>query len=191
MDHSRAVAEALAALSARGNLAAAEVITRAYPFAPTVPNKRKVRLVDALGVFIRDGFIDRYTGQRLVFPGVLCLLSEMLPKEFPYHPNWKTDETHLAYWELFPTIDHLVPVSLGGADDLSNWVTTSMLRNAAKANSVLADLGWQLQPPGDMETWDGLLGAFLEYTRRHPGEPRTAALRRWRNAARAAAPRSS
>jgi len=61
-----------------------------------------------------DGFIDRYSGQRLVFPGALRLLSHLLPAQFPFHTNWKTDSCHLAFYELFPTIDHVVPISRGG-----------------------------------------------------------------------------
>lgn len=79
-------------------------------------------------------------------------------------------ETHTAYWELFPTIDHVVPVARGGVDDHTNWVTTSMLRNAAKANWTLEELGWQLVPPGDSKQWDGLISWFvecLEYEQSH------------------------
>jgi len=62
-------------------------------------------------IFARDGFIDRYRGSRLIFPPVLRLLSLYLPKEFPYHKNGKMTEGHMAYWELFPTVDHVVPSS--------------------------------------------------------------------------------
>jgi hypothetical protein len=37
-----------------------------------------------------------------------------LPERFPFHPNWKTDVTHPAYWEVSATIDHLTPVTRGG-----------------------------------------------------------------------------
>jgi hypothetical protein len=53
-------------------------------------------------------------------------------------------------------------VSRGGTDDESNWATTSMLRNSAKANFTLDELGWSLCSPGDMKDWDGLLGWFIE-----------------------------
>ncbi|MFF0818704.1 HNH endonuclease [Rhodococcus sp. NPDC003318] len=56
-------------------------------------------------------------------------------------------QTHFAYWELFPTIDHIVPVTRGGADDESNWVTTSMLRNSAKAHWTLDELGGDFSQP--------------------------------------------
>jgi hypothetical protein len=72
-------------------------------------------------------------------------------------------ETHMIYWELFPTIDHVVPVARGGADDESNWVMTSMLRNAAKSNWTLEELGWNLVPPGDVRQWDGMTAWFADY----------------------------
>lgn len=105
------------------------------------PEGRRYTELQSLEVFARDGFVDRYSGQRLVFPGILRLLSRLLPQEFPFHPNWKMAQTHRAYWELFPTIDHVLPVARGAADSEANWVTTSMLRNAAKANGKLQEVG--------------------------------------------------
>lgn len=34
-------------------------------------------------------------------------------------------ECHNAYWEFVPTIDHIVPVALGGEDNTDNYATTS------------------------------------------------------------------
>jgi hypothetical protein len=118
-----------------------------------------------------------------VFPGALRVLSHLLPQEFPCHPNWKMSGTHPAFWELFPTIDHVVPVARGGADSEDNWVTASMSRNAAKALWTLEELGWHLLPPGD-SSWDGLTGWCLDFVDAHPavldGEHY---LRRWQAAA--------
>lgn len=49
-------------------------------------------------------------------------------------------ECHIVYWELFPTIDHIVPVARGGRNSEENWVSTSMLRNSAKFNGTLEEL---------------------------------------------------
>jgi len=49
-----------------------------------------------------------------------------MPEESPAHPNWAVSQSHLAYRELFSSIDHLVPVPRGGADDEPNWINTSM-----------------------------------------------------------------
>lgn len=109
-----------------------------------------------------------------------------MPTEFPAHPNWKVSESHLVYWELFPTIDHVLPVARGGVDAESNWVTTSMLRNSAKAHWTLDELAWQLQPPGLAQDWDGLMSWFVDYTAAHPDVAVDAYLRKWRTAAVAA-----
>jgi len=116
-----------------------------------------------MGVFLRDGFIDRYTGNRLVNPGVLRLLHVVLGDDFPAHPNGKLSETHIAFWELFPTVDHRVPVSRSGPDDESNWVTASMLSNQAKGHWTIEELGWKLHSAGAVEEWDGLSRWLVEY----------------------------
>jgi len=147
----------------------AAAIARAdYPFTPVQAIGRAYREAACTAIFIRDGFIDRYSGTRLIFPGTIRLLSQILPAEFPFQRNWKMSDTHMVYWELFPTVDHIVPVARGGADDATNWVTTSMLHNSAKSNWTLEELGWQLVPPGDFQQWDGTLRWFLEFAIRQP-----------------------
>ena len=139
-----------------------------YPFTPAVRSVRQYTKLQSLAIFSRDGFIDRYSGSKLIFPGALRLLSIMLPEEFPAHPNWKMTESHLVFWELFPTIDHVIPVGRGGADAEHNWVTTSMLRNSAKSAWTLTELGWTKYPPGDSGAWDGLVNWFVQTTQAHP-----------------------
>ncbi len=155
------------ALRNDGAESARQILTAKYPQVPLASESRRYTKRQSLQVFARDGFIDRYSGQRLVFPGVLRLLSRLFPVDFGFHPNWKMTETHPAYWELSPTIDHVLPIARGGSDREENWVTTSMLRNTAKANWTLAELGWSLRDPGSLADWDGLMGFFLEYIESH------------------------
>jgi hypothetical protein len=162
---------------------ARETLRVEYPFVAVTRQERRYTKRESLSVFRRDGFIDRYSGQRLMFPGLLRLLSGLLPKEFPFHPNWKMAETHPAYWELFPTIDHVVPVSRGGSDRDGNWVTTSMLRNAAKASWTLEELGWSLCPAGSLADWDGLTALFVDFVESDRSVLRDVYLQRWHNAA--------
>ena len=98
----------------------------------------------------------------MVNPGILRIMSEMLPEAFPYQAHWKTDECHMAYWDLQPTVDHIYPVSLGGKDTSENWATTSMVNNSIKNNFTLEQLGWTLKDKGDIQNWDGLSKIFLE-----------------------------
>lgn len=143
-------------------------------------------------LFLRDGFIDVYTGNRLINPGVLRLLHVLLGDDFPAHPNWKASETHIAFWELFPTVDHLVPVSRGGKDEKFNWVTASMLSNQAKAHWTVGELGWTLPSAGAVEGWDGLSRWLVKYLADNPAvlveaaEPHRGYIRRWLTATKAA-----
>ncbi|MGH9958789.1 MAG: HNH endonuclease, partial [Pyrinomonadaceae bacterium] len=109
-----------ALLATDENEAASALARQEYPWVPSTRSPRRYGPNQATKVFLRDGFKDRYSGQRLVFPGALLLLSRLLPREFPAHPNWKMDASHVVYWELWPTIDHLVPVARGGEDEEQN-----------------------------------------------------------------------
>lgn len=177
------IQRACEALRSGGATTAGAVLRAEYPFVVSPPENRRYSEAQSVQVFQRDGFIDRYSGQRLVFPGVLRLLSKLLPQEFPFHPNWKMAETHPAYWELFPTVDHVIPIARGGADSESNWVTTSMLRNSAKANWMLEELGWSLMLPGSLADWDGLGRFFLEFIDSERTLLEDEYLRRWHRAA--------
>lgn len=173
---------------ASGDTASAEAaLASAYPLALTSTRRSpwsKSRLVN---VFVRDGFTDRYFGEALVFPGALRALSVLAPSLFPYHPNWKQSVTHPAYWMHYPTIDHVVPLARGGADDESNVVSTSMLRNAAKANWLPSELGWPAERAPVVRNWDGLLPWFCRECEKSERLRQEQALRQWYKAAKSAA----
>jgi hypothetical protein len=38
-----------------------------------------------------------------------------------------------------------------------------MLRNSAKSNWTLEELGWSLHPPGRITEWDGMLAWFIAF----------------------------
>lgn len=185
-DKARCVALACEALSAGDTVRATELARRDYPFQPLVSGTRKFSPLQASKQFMRDGFIDRYSGTQLIYPGALRLLSRLMPTEFPAHPNWKMSESHILYWELFPTIDHVVPVARGGSDTIDNWATTSMVLNSAKAQWTLEELDWEMVPAGRMSEWDGLLAWFIDMLARHPQHLSDAYIKRWYRAARSA-----
>jgi 5-methylcytosine-specific restriction endonuclease McrA len=180
-------AEILAAvcdLLAQGRIDDAKTLLLAeYPRASASTSRRPWSLKRLVRVFVRDGFTDRYFGDRLVFPGALRALAILLTEAFPYHRNWKQSATHPAFYELYPTIDHVVPVARGGADDEANVVTTSMLRNSAKANWLLEELHWPVDRAPIVPDWDGLLGWFMSACTAHEALRRDVAVQRWRQAA--------
>lgn len=152
------------ALSGGQTEKAREIITARYPFTPIRPRRRTYTTRKMLRVFVRDGFIDCYSGRRLVCPPALRLIHTRLKNYFPYDPHWPLDRCHFAFWELYPTIDHITPVSRGGNNDEANLVTTSMIYNNAKAHWTLEELGWPLPGGGHMSDWDGLLHWFVSQT---------------------------
>jgi hypothetical protein len=142
--------------------AARLIVQTEYPFQMLEASKRSYTDKQKMEQFKRDGFIDRYNGQKLVNPGILKILSYYLTDDFPYHPHWKMEACHNAYWEFIPTVDHIYPIALGGADSEENWATTSMLHNSIKSNWTLEQLQWKLYEAGSYEDWDGLTSLFVE-----------------------------
>lgn len=141
---------------------AKSILINEYPHKIYEVEKRIYTISQKMQQFIDDGFIDRYTGEKLLNPGILKVLSVYFPDEFPFHPHWKMTETHIAYWELIPTIDHIYPIAKGGHDDKSNWVTTSMKNNSIKSNYTIDEIHWILYPQGDIKKWDGLSKSFIK-----------------------------
>lgn len=141
---------------------ARNIIQKEYPFEKHEVFHRTYTLKQKMNQFKADGFIDRYTGEKLINPGILKVFSFYFSDDFPYHPHGKMTEGHIAYWEMFPTIDHIYPIAMGGVDEPRNWATTSMLNNAIKSNWSLELLRWELYPAGNFEEWDGLTKMFVE-----------------------------
>lgn len=162
---------------------AKSIIKKGFPFIALENAGRQYSDFQKTKIFLRDGFVDRYSGDRLLFPPVLRVLSNLMPEEFPFHKNWKMSECHIAYWKLLPTLDHIVPVSRGGADDESNWVCSSQLRNSAKSNWLLKELGWKLHPQGNLDEWDGQIKWFVEYADNNPDILKEQYIKSWFKAA--------
>ncbi len=139
-----------------------------YPFINNLTQKRQYSKYQMCKVFLRDGFIDRYSGDKLLFPGLIKILTIEFPDIFKYHRNWKMSDTHMIYWDLFPTIDHLIPVARGGQDNESNWITTSMIHNSAKSNWTIEEIGLKLYDKGQLDNWNGLVNYFIDLTSKNP-----------------------
>ena len=163
MDKAAIIEEACNALSNGSLELCKSIITSQYPFQNLKKKRTPISKSTALRIFVRDGFIDRYSGAALIFPGTLRIISELMPDVFPYHPHGRLDLCHPAWWYLFPSIDHVIPVAFGGTDDDENLITTSNLLNMTKRNAPLDDLDWTLYPSGNIAEWDGLLAWFMAY----------------------------
>lgn len=81
MEKTDVLAAVCKALSQDAKDSAVTILKEHYPFAPEEISKRRYGAVDSTRVFVRDGFIDRYSGKRLIFPPVLRVLSAVLPTD--------------------------------------------------------------------------------------------------------------
>jgi len=151
-----------------------------YPFVHCLPQKRQYSKFQMCKVFLKDGFIDRYSGDKLIFPGLIKIMTNEFPDIFKYQRNWKMSETHMIYWDLCPTIDHLVPVARGGQDIEDNWITTSMIHNSAKSNWTIEEIGWELHNKGELKNWDGLVSYFLELIDKNPDYEKDSYILNWK-----------
>lgn len=159
-----------------------DFVNKNYPYVETLPHKRQYSKYQMCKIFLNDGFIDRYSGDKLLFPGIIKILTIEFPEIFKYHRNWKMAETHMIYWDLFPTIDHLIPIARGGKDNEDNWITTSMIRNSAKSNWIIEEIGWELHDKGNLENWDGLINYFIDLTNKNKDYEKDNYVKAWKAA---------
>lgn len=124
------------------------------------PKRRSPRAKDLAAIYDRDRYLCRYCGTKTVLTPVMHLLSKAFPEQFPFHPNWKTTETHPAYWALSATHDHVVPISRGGDSlDHSNIVTACWPCNTRKSGLLIEDIGFVLREPEE-SPWRGLADLY-------------------------------
>jgi 5-methylcytosine-specific restriction endonuclease McrA len=178
------VADVGRALAAGDETRARDMLQTQYPFEPVATVAGRLPQALAMRVYQRDGFVDRYSGRRLIFPAALRVVSELLPREFPHQNNWKMDVCHFGYYELSAVVDHVKPRARGGTNDMANLVTTSTVRNSAKSNFTLEELGWKLLDDTELDKWDGMTGWFFEMTERQPKLLEVSDIRGWWHTAR-------
>ena len=78
VDQADVIQQACWAAEAGQDATAHELLRAHYPFQPIPKVKRTYSLRQSIAIFERDGFIDRYQGTRLVYPGALYLFSALL-----------------------------------------------------------------------------------------------------------------
>jgi hypothetical protein len=170
MDEITSIIQAANCILEKDKEKAVEIIEENIPHRFIEYDKRSMSIYKKLEIFIKDGFIDRYSGKQLLFPNVLRIISLELGDTFPYHPNWKMSDCHISYWNLWPTYDHVIPIARGGLDVEDNIVATSMLNNAIKSNWTLQEINFNLYEPGNINEWNGMITWYKKYIK-EKGKP--------------------
>lgn len=132
---------------------------------PALPRTLQARIMQ------RDRFGCRYCGAKTIPNPIFDLLGRVFPDEIPFHPNWKGGATHPAVLSRCGVIDHVDPVSTGGAPkDAANLVTACWPCNSRKSDLTLERLGWRLLPVPPASDWDGLV-RYYEALHEAAGRP--------------------
>jgi len=91
-------------------------------------------------------------------------------------------DCHIAYWELIPTYDHIIPICRGGNDIEENIVTTSMLMNSRKSNFLISEIGFNLYDKGNIKNWNGLINWYKKYIKNNNNILIDKSIKQWHNA---------
>ncbi|MCU0861351.1 MAG: hypothetical protein MUE65_03430 [Methanomassiliicoccales archaeon] len=190
------------ALSDEGREEALALIERRCPFdpmarpalpnCPCAPLERRPEAVSCwsedhtvkMRVFARDGFIDRFTGEPLVFPAVLRLLSREFPRAFPFQEFWGLSEIHLAYYQVGACTARSLPKSRGGDAREPNLLTTTMPYVLARSDLTPEEAGWRVTREGFVDEWDGMSTWYVEYVNGHQELRKANFFNLWYNAAK-------
>ena len=169
IDNSRAdvLVHACLALEAGSVDAAKKIIERDFPFSRYVKDEKTFTPVEQMKIFMRDGFVDRFTGKRVFLPPVLAVLSNELPETFPCNPNWDRAKTHQAHEMFSAAVKKIIPSGL--SKDTANLVTVSALNKLSRGNATIEDLGQPLLTLDEIASsrWDGMTGWFVNYVHEH------------------------
>ena len=89
MDKINTIIEATSLIVAGDIVSAEQTIKEGYPFEPVKKDGRNYTTKQMVEQFYRDGFIDRYSGEKLLNPGMLRVMSEKMPDVFPFQAPWQ------------------------------------------------------------------------------------------------------
>lgn len=95
--------------------------------------------------------------------------------QFPYTnlPHGPYSTTHSGVWELYPAIDHYIPIKhydksiTIDVNEIENLLTVSSVLNMHKGNFHPSMLNLKPIPLYDLEEWDGLEFFFKQYLSTH------------------------
>ena len=134
IDYPARLAAVVAAFQSGGTAAALEALQPIAYHPEPVTRRRSIPPAREVEVFRRDAWTCRYCGQPTVFLPVMAFLGHLFPDQFPYDPHWRAGVTHPAVSACGASVDHVVPVTRGGTDDLDNLVAACWPCNARKGD---------------------------------------------------------
>jgi 5-methylcytosine-specific restriction endonuclease McrA len=131
---------------------------RSTPKPPAPPTKVLARMPTAREIrelFKRDGWRCRWCGCRVASPQAQDAMRACLPGAIPWGDE---DGYHGAFFALTASVDHVVPYSAGGSNDLENLVAACWSCQFGRGAYTIEQFGLvdpRSRPPL-VDGWDGL-----------------------------------
>lgn len=121
--------------------------------------RRSVPKRTQLEVWRRDRWTCRYCGEPVFFGPTLKLLEQIFPGRGYYHRHGKAAAMLPLFRRRWASVDHVHPVTRGGANDASNYVTACWECNLRYGNRTQTE-GKPSPRPVAERPWDGLSSLY-------------------------------
>ncbi len=131
---------------------------RPVPRTVSVPVKAAARMPNAtetLALYERDGWRCRFCGCRVVFGRARSAIRACLPESVRWS---EANGFHGAFFAMSASVDHVIPHSAGGGNDLANLVTACWSCQFGRGAYAIEELGL-IDPRSRapvVDAWDGL-----------------------------------
>lgn len=130
------------------------------PIFDPVPKENRPRMptsVESKSIFARDGYRCRFCQSRIVVKDAHKIFAKFLPEQA--RKGRTNEDNHFGISTLTGSIDHLLPYSRGGGNELENLVTACGPCQFGRNQWTLEEV--QIESPMNYEPivddWDGLL----------------------------------
>ena len=124
--------------------------------------RKNISKAQQLAVWERDAWHCRYCLSPVFFSPTLKLLEGLSPGHSYYHPNGKDGAMLSLFQWGFASVDHIVPVTHGGANDPSNLVAACWRCNLSKGDAPPETVPAPQVIPAELVAlrWDGLSSVY-------------------------------
>ena len=125
---------------------------------------------DQLHVFNRDNWTCKYCGDPVFFSPTLKLLEDKSPGHGYYQGHGKTGEMLELFRTKWASVDHIIPVTKGGQNNIENYATAcwdcNLTLNDAVENKPEPD---KINQDNIDTNWDGLVSLYLKLAPENDG----------------------
>ncbi len=121
----------------------------------TKATKRMPSAADQRAMYARDGWRCRFCGCRIVLDKARRAMRNQVPDAIPWS---EAEGFHAAFYALSGSVDHVLPHSAGGGNDLDNIVTACWPCQFGRSAWLIEEVGLidpRSRPP-IVDSWDGL-----------------------------------